>query len=393
MRIDAHVHYTPPELAGRLEAFTALEPYWGLLVRGQQPTPSLQAWASAETMVEDMDRAGIDKVVIQGEYRQRHETSVERNTQAIELVRRYPDRLLALAVLQPKVGSQALVELQRCVDGGLRGVGELNPYAQGFRLDEPDFLRLVEACLAYDLPLNLHANEEVGAYYPGKSTTPLRHYYGLAQRYPDLKLILAHWGGGLFFYELMPQVRRDLSNVWYDTAASPLLYPTSKIFPVALACLDYRKILYGSDYPLRIVPRQQSGPDFRPFLAQIEALGLEQQVYDAIMGGNAARLFNLSSTTGQAESKNELSASPPSQTHPVGQARYSIEPVKITPAMPVTLVAGQWPETQAIFEKRRIPWRDSPVPAWEPIAQAAAAQGWGPREQQRLLDELNQAIT
>ncbi len=391
MRIDAHVHYTPPELAGQLKTLTALEPYWGLLVGAEPAAASLQGWASAEAMIEDMDRAGLDQVIIQGEYRQRHETSVERNTQAIELVRRYPDRFIAFAVLQPKAGPQALAELQRCVDGGLVGVGELNPYAQGFRLDEPDFLRLVEACLTYDLPLNLHVSEEVGAYYPGKSTTPLRHYYALAQRYPELKLILAHWGGGLLFYELMPQVRRQLKNVWYDTAASPLLYPSQKIFPVALACLDHRKILYGSDYPLRIVPRQQSGPDFRPFLAQIEALGLAQEIYDDIMGGNAARLFNLKPADKKEEPEHSQSDSSSSSIDPVSHPRSSPEPIKITTALPVTLVAEQWPQTQAVFERYRIPWRDSPVPAWEPIAQAAAAQGWGPRDQQALLDELNQA--
>ncbi len=78
----------------------------------------------------------------------------------------------------------------------MRGVGELGPYGQGYRLDDADFLRLAEACIRLDIPLNLHTNEEVGHYYPGKATTPLVHYYELAVRYPELKLILAHWGAG-----------------------------------------------------------------------------------------------------------------------------------------------------------------------------------------------------
>jgi hypothetical protein len=60
--------------------------------------------------------------------------------------------------------------------------------------------------------------------------------------------------------------------------------------------------------------------------------------------------------------------------------------------MAVTLVATTWPETQAIFEKFKIPWQDSPVPAWEPISQAAAARGWGQLDQQRLLETLNETI-
>ena len=52
MIIDAHVHFTPPELAASLPAFIAAEPYWGLLMGGSS---SPQGWASAERMIEDMD--------------------------------------------------------------------------------------------------------------------------------------------------------------------------------------------------------------------------------------------------------------------------------------------------------------------------------------------------
>ena len=267
-----------------LTSSTREEPYWGLLMGPDSP----QGWASPERMIEDMDRAGIDRIALMGEYRRRHEGCVEANDEAIELARRYGDRVIAFAMVQPKAGRAALDELARCVDAGMRGVGELGPYGQGYRLDDPDFLAVVEACIRYDLPVNLHANEEVGRYYPGKAATPLVHIYRLAERYPELKLILAHWGGGLLFNELMPSARKALRNVWYDTAASPLVYPTDRIFRAALAAVDHRKILYASDYPLRLYPRRQTEPDFRPFLAEIEALGLPDEVKADILGLNAA---------------------------------------------------------------------------------------------------------
>ena len=287
---------------------------------------------------------------------------------------------MAFAAIQPKAGSAALDELQRCLDGGMCGVGELNPYAQGFSLDDADFLRLVEACIDNAIPLNLHVSEEVGHYYPGKSTTPLRHYYRLAERYPELKLILAHWGGGLIFYELMAKVRRTLKNVWYDTAASPLLYPTKKIFPVALACLDHRKILYGSDYPLLLYPRRQPEPDFQPFLAQIGELALDDAIYEDIMGRNMARLLGIDKEINIEEEKASVQRSRP------------IIEKEIQGFMAVRLVVEAWPETQAVFDRFGIPWRDCPVPAWEPITQAAAAQGLGIDKQKSLIKALNSAI-
>ena len=122
MRIDAHIHFTPPELKARLAQFAEEEPYWGLLLSPPNGK-SIQGWADPERMIADMDAAGIDKVIIVGEYFRQHDACVERNNQAIDLVNRYPGRVLALATLQPAAGDRAIDELKRCLDAGLHGVG------------------------------------------------------------------------------------------------------------------------------------------------------------------------------------------------------------------------------------------------------------------------------
>jgi uncharacterized protein len=394
MIIDAHVHYTPPQSPAELEAFAAAEPYWGLMLAPRPGAPSVQGWATPERMIDDMDAAGIDKVVLVGEYRRRHEGCVARNDAALAITLRWPDRVIAFAMIQPLAGQAALDELARCLDGGMAGVGELGPYGQGYRLDEPAFLRLVEACIDAGIPINLHTNEEVGHYYPGKAATPVRDYYRLACRYPELRLILAHWGAGLLFYELMPEVRRSLANVWYDTAASPLLYPTARIFNAALACVDHRKLLYASDYPLLVYPRRQTEPDFRPFLAEIDRLDLEPEVRADIMGGNMARLLGLRPlgatlhlSTGDAPSLSDPTRRP-AQDAPVAQGAH---PPPVDPTMATSAVAAAWPQTQVVFARHGIPWQDSPVPFWEPVCQAAAARGYDRDAQRRLIDELNEA--
>lgn len=291
MRIDMHVHYMPPALAQDREFFDR-EPYWEFLA-SPSSAKSVQGWASAERMVEDMERARVDRVVLQGEYFLTHESAVRRNTQVIEIMQRWPEKVMAFAALQPKAGQAALDELDRCLEHGMCGVGEICPFAQGFALDDPDLHVLVQACIEHDIPLLLHTNEEVGRQYRGKVPTPLAEYYRLALRYPELKLILAHWGGGLFVNEMMRDVRKTLANVWYDTAASPLVFPTPTVFRTALQCLDHRKILYASDYPLLLYPRTQREPDFSPFLDEIRAVGLPAEVLDDILGNNAARLLGL----------------------------------------------------------------------------------------------------
>ncbi len=373
MIIDSHIHFTPPELCDRLAQFSEQEPYWGLLLNPPQGK-SIQGWASPERMIADMDRAGVDKVVIVGEYFYQHESCVQRNDQAIELVRRYPDRVIALSTIQPQAGQAARDEFQRCLDNGLLGLGELNPYAQGHGLTDPDFLSLVEMCVANNVPLNLHVSEEIGGYYLGKSTTPLRHYYDLACRFPELKLILAHWGGGLLFYEMMPRVRKQLRNVYYDTAASPLLYTTKRIFNSALAAVDHRKILFGTDYPLLIYPGKMTEPDFQPLMDAIRKLDLDPAVYADIMGHNAAKVFDPSIAPNAVTIATPVASS------------------EIDGFMPVQLLAETYPETQQVLADYGIPWQDQIVPNWEPLVQAAVSKGLGPNGQQELLDKLKERV-
>lgn len=360
MLIDAHVHYTPPRLRAQLT--TMGEPYLAMLLGGKG---SIQGWVSAETMLSDMDRAGVDKVLLVGEYFQQHENCVTRNNQSIELVNRYPDRILSLAIVSPNAGQAALDELRRCLDAGLVGLGELNPYAQNFRLDDPSLNPLIELCIERNVPVNLHVGEEVGHWYTGKSTTPLREYVNLATRFPALKLIFAHWGGGLIFYELMPLVRKQLANVWYDTAASPLLYPTSKIFRTAATCIEPHKVLYGSDYPLRIYPRNMKAPNFERFIAAIRKQGLANE--RGILGENFEKMM----------------AQP-------ARPRAGVEAG--VAQMTVRGMLRQIPDSAEIFARYNIPAHDVSVPAWEPIHQAAAARGHSESTQLQLLHELEQLV-
>jgi predicted TIM-barrel fold metal-dependent hydrolase len=292
MVIDSHIHMYPPEVYQDPLAWArqAGEPYWALLAADRPGHPSIQGWASMDRLLADMDRAGVERVVLQGMYWQRPETCVAQNNWYMQWCRRYPDRLSGMAMVQPKAGEAALDEVRRAVDGGLLGLGEMLPYAQGYTMRDADFLRVVELAIELDIVLCLHGSEPVGRAYAGKSTTPLADYHWLASEYPDLKLILAHWGGLLPFYELMKGGK--LENVYYDTAATPLLY-RREIYRAVVNVVGAERILYGSDYPLLIYPRQDKEPGFGRLLDEIRTSGLTYAELDLILGGNAARLLGL----------------------------------------------------------------------------------------------------
>lgn len=277
MQIDMHQHYLPHSLAGHADAWQAS------LHAGSR----VQGYADVAVTLAAMDEASVDRCIWQGEYYQHHADCIDRNQRVTRAMQHAPQRLFAFAVVQPD-HPQALDELDRCRGAGFVGVGELNPVAQRFQLRGAGFLRVVEYCVRWQWPLLLHVNEPVGDAYAGKVAVSLADIYGIAQQYPELRLILAHWGGGLWWYEQIPQVRRVLRNVYYDSAATFHTYPDSeRLLRMALEIVP-DKIMFGSDFPLKRVA--QAHPELHSFVEMFRRVGTPAQ-QRACLGGTATTLI------------------------------------------------------------------------------------------------------
>ena len=279
--IDFHTHIFTPELSARRETYLQRDAWFGQLYA--DPRASM---ASAEELVAEMDRSGVDVAVAFGFAWADQGLCRAANDYVLEAVSRWPQRLVGFAVVNPAAPG-ALAELERCVAAGLRGLGELMPDGQGYSLDDPRLDELLAHMALWRRPTLIHAGEPIGHPYPGKSKSTLQPFYELARRHPTATLVAAHWGGGLVFYELMPKVRQVLRNVYYDTAASLYLYQDD-IFPLA-ARIAPRKVLFATDYPLIGQGR---------FLGRVRRAGLAASDLDAVLGGNAARLLRAADLNG-----------------------------------------------------------------------------------------------
>ncbi|HEY4989182.1 MAG TPA: amidohydrolase family protein [Opitutaceae bacterium] len=287
--VDAHVHLYPAEAA-------ASPASWGLAhgesgwVRCVAPEGrrSIQGWSDPDKLVAHMDEAGVEAAVLLGWYWERQETCELQNAWHLEWVRRHPTRLLAFAAVQPAAGNRAVDALERALDSGLRGVGELLPQAQGFTLGDPAWVRVMELVSARRVPVTLHATDPEAGPAAGPKT-PLGDYLRLARDYPGATIILAHWGGGLAFRGA-PEGDSLPQNLYFDTAASPLQYDTG-VFRRALGRVGAARILYGSDYPLLLHPRQSREPGFTRFLAEIDSAGLDAGERRQILGANMRGLL------------------------------------------------------------------------------------------------------
>jgi len=278
MIIDTHTHIFQEQVRQDRSRYFDNEPEFKLLYNSPKA-----AICNIVDLLKSMDRYQVDISVICGFPWRTPEYTKQNNDIIIESVKKYPDRIKGLACFDA-TWDGAADETQRCIEAGLCGAGELAFYLSGIDKKALAFLDPVMAVLREkgNLPCMIHTNEPVGHKYPGKTPITLEQIYKLAKTFPDNKIILAHWGGGIFFYNIMKKETKDvLKNIWYDTAASPFLYD-SHIYDMAITAGGADKILFGTDFPLLTPDRYYKDMDN----ANISFLQKEQ-----ILGGNASALY------------------------------------------------------------------------------------------------------
>ncbi|MGL4370745.1 MAG: amidohydrolase family protein [Spirochaetota bacterium] len=167
------------------------------------------------------------------------------------------------------------------VKSGFKGIGEVSLYQTGISAQSLTYLKKIfEAAAEENIPVCLHVNEPIGHHYPGKCVNDFYILYELIKDFQDVCVILSHWGGGILFYELMPEVKDAFKNVFYDTAATPYLYDVT-VYSRGCDIVGADKILYGSDYPLLSLVRYED--EIRAYL--------DEEAAAKILGKNAAALI------------------------------------------------------------------------------------------------------
>jgi len=282
MIIDFHTHVFSPQVKKNRGKYIESDPCFAILYSKKEAK-----LATADELIASMDRDGVDISVILNIGWATHELCVETNDYILESIARYPNRLVGFCAVQPRSIEAAIAEIERCVRGGIRGIGELRPDVQFLDFNDEEMMDpFIEVVREHKLILLTHASEPAGHQYPGKGGVTPDILYPFIECFPDLTIVCAHWGGGLPFYALMPEVKKAMSNVFFDTAASPLLY-SSQVYNQVVQLVGGDKILFGSDYPLLTQGR---------VLEEIDSLDLSQETKSLILSGNAQRLLGIGGT-------------------------------------------------------------------------------------------------
>jgi len=273
--VDAHVHLFPPAVVANRAAYSARDGWFRQLYE-----PPRARLAAADDLLRSMDQAGVDRSVVAAFPWREQALCEEHNAYHRELAG--DDRLALLCTVQPRAGRRAADELSRCLDAGFAGLGEMNVDAQGVDLAEDDcWGPLVEALVQAGAVLMLHCSEPVGHAYPGKGRNTPDKVYAFALAHPDLKLVAAHWGGGLPFYYLMPEMGPSLPNLHFDSAATEFLYD-ARVYNSALDAAGAGRSMFGSDFPLLSQDRA---------LAHARSAGVAAA--EPYFGATAAKVYRL----------------------------------------------------------------------------------------------------
>jgi predicted TIM-barrel fold metal-dependent hydrolase len=209
------------------------------------------------------------------------------NDELAAACKKYPDRFVGFAGIDPWKGEAAVKELERSVKQlGLRGM-KLHPGRQNFYPNETRFYPLFETASSLGIPVLFHTGMmAAGAGTPGGRgqrldyTRPI-YIDHLAADFPDLTIIAAHpswpWADeGL-------AVARHKSNVFLDLSGySPKYIPPQYVQFANTLLQD--QMVFGSDYPF-IMPER--------WLADFEAAGFRENVQEKILLLNARRALGL----------------------------------------------------------------------------------------------------
>ena len=141
MIIDAHVHI------GKCCSWASYQA-WNF------DTPQGKTdYYSPEIHLEKMDKLKIDKAVIQTAM---GKDTTPGNEDIAKIVKRYPDRFVGMAVIDP-LKEGAVEELTRCVrELGLKAL-KLHPLMHGFLAYYPPVHPLVERAIELKIPIMVHS--------------------------------------------------------------------------------------------------------------------------------------------------------------------------------------------------------------------------------------------
>jgi predicted TIM-barrel fold metal-dependent hydrolase len=221
-----------------------------------------------DELLRQMDEAGIEKAIIAPQDRELAVANVSGNDRILSIAARHRDRLVPACGVNPWFGTNAVMELERCVEKRARML-VFAPALQGFMPNDEVVEDLVACAAKNRLPMYFHTG-------PHSSGGPTQVVL-LADKHPEAKFVVGHCGSTDHAWD-MPAILKHhaLKNVWFE-----LSFARPWVLPDYVQFAGSARFVWGSSAP-------RNCPKF-----ELEQLGhyLPLDRYPDIYGRNLAKLI------------------------------------------------------------------------------------------------------
>jgi len=262
----------------------------------QHPTPaflrhpmfeSLRRWGTV-TQIPDaipieltagaLEAAGVDRALMTAWWGPAG--AMISNDEVAACVRARPDLLVGVASVDLSRPMEGVRELRRAVKQlGLRALRVL-PWLWNLPPNDRRYYPLYAECIELGIPFCLQVGH-TGPMCPSEPGRPIPYLDEVALDFPELVIVGGHIGYP--WTDEMISLATKYPNVYIDTSAyKPSRYPPS--LRDYLKAHGRKKVLFGSNFPM-----VQPGD----CLAQVDALGLDEEARRLFLGENARRVFGL----------------------------------------------------------------------------------------------------
>jgi len=223
MIIDAHVHIHP-----RRDGF------------GERYD------ASVQFLVESMEDSCVDKAVLLA-----IEPEIP-NSFIAEVCNKYPDKFVPFASVNPSNGKQAIMEIRKGIfDIEFKGI-KLHPRRQNFGIKEiSKVIPIMEFAAASNMVVTIDTLSFGRGIY---TCEELKLVKQICELVPDVKIIVAHFGGFRIFEALM--LAKGYRNIYLDLSLTPFYFENSSVeqdFFFAIKKVGADRCIYGSDHPQYVI--------------------------------------------------------------------------------------------------------------------------------------------
>ena len=321
MVIDFQHHYVPVELAKKRGLYAEETTY--LKEGGLRATTMHKRLYDLDLQLREMSEAGIDVSVLSCllDWSAPMDECRLINDDLAKVQANYPGKFVGLAQAPVLEGQEAIQEIDRAVRNlGLKGI-TITSQTKGVSLDAPKLYDLYEKICELDVPIFVHPAlapvgydllqdydlpRVLGREVDLTVATTRLIAGGVLDRFPDLKLVIAHFGGGI----AAVKDRLLAKGYRFGTLKRPfadyfdMLYFDLAGFEGGLAALHCalqgirpERLLFASDYPQDFTgvntDTGRGMKELKAYIDAVRALALSDATKEAILGRTAAQLLKL----------------------------------------------------------------------------------------------------